>query len=99
MRITRLAAAAVAASLAACAGAPPPPPPKPVEIKREEAGQELFDKGVKALQAKTWDAARDAFAKAARKDPQLANAHYNLGVVHEQLGDLASAQAAYVGVL
>jgi tetratricopeptide (TPR) repeat protein len=55
--------------------------------------------GLSALAALDYDEAIRNFESALQIDPAYAVAHFNLGVAHEELGDLAAAREAYEAAL
>jgi tetratricopeptide (TPR) repeat protein len=56
--------------------------------------QELLDAGVDAAQLGQWSVAEEKLHEATRVDPQLAKAHYNLGLVFSKQGKREEAAAA-----
>jgi Flp pilus assembly protein TadD len=74
----------------------PPPPPSPGN--REEA-ERSFEQGVKAYQAHRLSEAMRAYRLAAREDPSLFEAHYNLGLVATEAGYLTLALTSYENAL
>jgi tetratricopeptide (TPR) repeat protein len=52
-------------------------------------------KGIAAMKAGNWNAARDAFEAALKKNPKQADAHYYLGLVMDKTGDRAAAEKSY----
>lgn len=54
-----------------------------------------FSKGVDAIKAGEFEAAKAAFSEVIEKAPNRADAHYYLGLAEEQLGDQAAAEAEY----
>lgn len=55
--------------------------------------------GIKAFDAGNYSEARLSFQAAAKKNPNDADAFYNLGMACEKLGDKAAAEAAYTSAL
>lgn len=67
------------------------PPP----TTKEQTPQDVFDAAVTAFDQGKLDEAQAKFEKLLTLKPDLAAAHYNLGVIAERKGDLAGAQAHY----
>ena len=61
----------------------------PVAVTAMEEGNKLFA-------ARKWDAAKAQYEAAIKAQPSLAEAHYNLAMVFETLGDEATARRHYV---
>src|SRR5688572_26801150 len=59
------------------------------------AAESAFSQALAAQEAGDLDTARGLFEEITRNEPDNLLAHYNLGLVHQQSGDDASALAAY----
>ena len=57
---------------------------------------ELMERGNNEFAARNWTAAKETYAAIIRMDPTLAEAHYNLGLTLERLGDQPEARKHYV---
>jgi Tfp pilus assembly protein PilF len=73
----------------------------PVETLRAPSGTavsltELMERGNREFAARNWSAAKDTYVAVIRMDPALAEAHYNLGLTLERLGDPTEARKHYV---
>jgi len=66
-----------------------PPGTAPAAVTAMEEGNKLFA-------ARKWDAAKAQYEAAIKAQPSLAEAHYNLAMVIENLGDEATARRHYV---
>ena len=55
-----------------------------------------MEEGNKLFAARKWDAAKAQYEAAIKAQPSLAEAHYNLAMVIENLGDEATARRHYV---
>ena len=55
-----------------------------------------MEEGNKLFAARQWDAAKAQYEAAIKAQPSLAEAHYNLAMVIENLGDEATARRHYV---
>ena len=55
-----------------------------------------MEEGNKLFAARNWDAAKAQYEAAIKAQPSLAEAHYNLAMVIENLGDEATARRHYV---
>jgi tetratricopeptide (TPR) repeat protein len=73
-------------------------PAKPAPGDRS-AAERAFAQGEQAQEARRLPEAVQAYRQAARLDPSLYEAHYNLGLVFTQAGNLAAALAAYEDAL
>jgi len=62
---------------------------KPAAVAAMREGNTLFA-------ARKWDAAKEQYEAAIKAQPSLAEAHYNLAMVIEVLGDEATARKHYV---
>jgi len=69
-------------------------PAQPPRGKRSEA-EVAFAQGVRAQQAHRWAEAAQAYRLAVQIDPSLFEAHYNLGLVAAETGNLSLALSAY----
>lgn len=105
MRTHSVVAIALVALLAACGGDKPAESPtglggEGVDPGGEgaagggEAGDEMA-RGTSAVKAGDWNAAREAFEAAVRKEPKRAEAHYYLGLVMDRTGDRAAGERSY----
>ena len=81
-----------------CLGDPAPPPQltlnapfgaKPAAVAALNEGNKLFAEG-------RWGAAKTSYEQAIQAQPDLAEAHYNLGLVYERLGDRQQARHYYI---
>lgn len=73
----------------------------PVETLRAPSGTavsltELMERGNSEFAARNWSGAKETYAAIIRMDPALAEAHYNLGLTLERLGDPTEARKHYV---
>ncbi|HJR77394.1 MAG TPA: tetratricopeptide repeat protein [Nitrospiraceae bacterium] len=73
----------------------------PVETLRAPSGTaasltELMERGNSAFAAQNWSAAKETYAAVIRMDPLLAEAHYNLALTLDRLGDKAESRKHYV---
>jgi Flp pilus assembly protein TadD len=59
------------------------------------AGRAANDEGVDHYQEKRWSEAEQQFKKAVATDAKLAEAHYNLGLTLDKLGDHEGAAASF----
>jgi len=66
-----------------------PPGTSPGAVAAMEEGNKLFA-------ARQWEAAKAQYEAAIKAQPSLAEAHYNLAMVIESLGDEATARRHYV---
>jgi len=73
-----------------------PPPPSP---GNREAAERAFAQGVQACQVHRLPEAIRAYRLAAREDPSLYEAHYNLGLVATEAGNLTLALTSYENAL
>jgi tetratricopeptide (TPR) repeat protein len=73
-------------------------PAKPA-VGDRSAAERAFAQGVPAQEARRLPEAVQAYRQAARLDPSLFEAHYNLGLVFTQAGNLPAALAAYEDAL
>ena len=73
-------------------------PPEPSPGNRPDA-ERSFARGVQAQQAHRLPEAMQAYRLAARQDPSLFEAHYNLGLVATEAGNLPLALASYEDAL
>lgn len=85
------------ALLAGCAGSKA----SPVTILPAPAGTSakaapLMNEGDRLATAKDWAAASEAYRTAVAAQPDLAEAHYNLAVCLDRLGDKAEAKKHYM---
>lgn len=67
-----------------------PPPTVNAEVLQ------LFTEGTQRFQEGRWEAAREQFQSAVQHQPDLAEAHYNLALSLERLGDQAGAKKHYI---
>ncbi len=67
----------------------------PLSSSNNQDAQILNETGLAALVALDYDEAIRNFTEAIRLEPGFAAAHFNLGVAHEELGDLYAARTAY----
>jgi len=87
----------VAAMLTGCAGAKAAPVkmlPSPAGTSAQAAS--LMSEGDRLATAQDWAAARQAYQAAAAKQPELAEAHYNLAICLDRMGEKAEAKKHYV---
>jgi Flp pilus assembly protein TadD len=75
--------------------------PVPVETLRAPAGTapalaEAMERGNRQFAAHDWRGAKDTYAGVIRADPSMAEAHYNLALALDRLGDKAEARKHYV---
>ena len=73
----------------------------PIETLRAPSGTaasltELMERGNSEFAAGNWNAAKETYTAIIRMDPALAEAHYNLGLTLERLGDQTEARKHYV---
>jgi Tfp pilus assembly protein PilF len=73
----------------------------PVETLRAPSGTaasltELMERGNSEFAARNWSAAKETYAAVIRMDPSLAEAHYNLALTLDRLGDKAESRKHYV---
>ena len=73
----------------------------PIETLRAPAGTaasltEAMERGNSQFAAQDWSGAKDTYAAIIRTDPSLAEAHYNLALTLDRLGDKAEARKHYV---
>lgn len=54
-----------------------------------------LDEGNKQFAAQNWDGAKAAYLQSIAAEPTLAEAHYNLGLTLDRLGDKAAAKKHY----
>jgi Tfp pilus assembly protein PilF len=83
--------------LAGCASAKAPPLttlPAPGDTSARAAAS--MKEGERLFQAKDWAGAREAFQAAITQQPELAEAHYNLAVTLDRMGDRPEARKHYV---
>ncbi|MEW6246708.1 MAG: tetratricopeptide repeat protein [Nitrospirota bacterium] len=95
----------LAAGIAACdSGSLPGDPKKETTAPLGDAallaassspGQADNDAGVEHYKERRWDLAEQQFRKAVQADEKLAEAHYNLGLTLDKLGDHEGAAAAF----
>ena len=69
------------------------------KIQEKTEAEEWVDKGNNAYDANDYDKAITCYKKAADLDPNLVNAHYNLGVIYGKKEMLDNAIAEYNKVL
>jgi Flp pilus assembly protein TadD len=62
-------------------------------------GRSANDDGVAHYQEKRWNEAEQQFRKAAEIDPQSAEAHYNLGLTLDKMGDHEAAAESFKKVV
>ena len=81
-----------------CVGDPEPPPQltlnapggtKPDAVTALNEGNRRFAEG-------RWGAAKTLFEQAVKAQPDLAEAHYNLGLAYERMGDREQARHHYI---
>jgi Flp pilus assembly protein TadD len=87
----------VAAMLTGCAGAKAAPVkmlPSPAGTPAQAAS--LMSEGDRLATAQDWAAARQAYQAAAATQPALAEAHYNLAICLDRMGEKAEAKKHYV---
>jgi len=87
----------IAVVLSACAGpkrAPITILPAPADASAKAAP--LMDEGDRLAKANDWPAAGQAYRAAVAAQPDLAEAHYNLAVCLDRMGDKAEAKKHYV---
>jgi len=84
--------------LMGCLGDPAPPPQltlnapfgaKPTAVSALKEGNQRFAEG-------RWGVAKTLYEEAIQAQPDLAEAHYNLGLVYERLGDRQQARHYYI---
>ena len=73
----------------------------PIETLQAPAGTaasltEAMERGNSQFAAQDWSGAKDTYAAIIRTDPSLAEAHYNLALTLDRLGDKAEARKHYV---
>jgi tetratricopeptide (TPR) repeat protein len=73
-------------------------PPQPAPGDRP-AAERAFAQGLQAYEAQRWSEAVQDYRLAARLDPSLYAAHYNLGLAATRTGNLPAALAAYEDAL
>ncbi|MGQ0811521.1 MAG: tetratricopeptide repeat protein [Nitrospiraceae bacterium] len=61
----------------------------------DSAGRSENEEGVQHYQEKRWDLAEQHFRKAVETDPKLVEAHYNLGLTLDKMGDHDGATASF----
>ncbi len=54
------------------------------------------EEGIKLFYARQWEAAKAKFEAAIQAQPTLAEAHYNLGLVYQELGDGRTARKKFI---
>lgn len=54
------------------------------------------EEGIKLFYAHQWEAAKAKFEAAIQAQPALAEAHYNLGLVYQELGDGRAARKKFI---
>src|SRR5579863_3329829 len=100
---SRCLALAAVAGLAACGGPKEVVKPQPVvqEVAPppELTAADYFAQGLQALHSNNVVGAKDGFQKAVDKDPKLAVAHFDLGLLDEQAGDLGATESEYKAAL
>lgn len=74
--------------------APPPPPAEPPPPPLDAATRAAFDEAVRMLRANRLPEAERAFKALADRQPTLAGAHANLGLIHRKAGRLDESAAA-----
>jgi tetratricopeptide (TPR) repeat protein len=74
-------------------------PAGPMDGPAAPTNSDDVKKGIAAMKAGNWNAARDAFEAALKKNPKQADAHFYLGVVMEKTGDKAAAEKHYKDAL
>ncbi len=67
----------------------------PILATAASPGQADNDAGVEHYRERRWDLAEQQFRKAVQADEKLAEAHYNLGLTLDKLGDHKGATAAF----
>jgi TolA-binding protein len=67
----------------------------PILATASSPGQADNDAGVEHYKERRWDLAEQQFRKAVQADEKLAEAHYNLGLTLDKLGDHEGAAAAF----
>jgi tetratricopeptide (TPR) repeat protein len=78
------------------AGAPEAPPPPPVKLATEDPEvRATFQRAVEASRGGDYPNAEQALKAVVQKDPKLAYAWTNLGIVEERLGRTDEAEQAY----
>jgi Flp pilus assembly protein TadD len=75
--------------------------PAPIETLRAPAGTmpavaERMDRGNERFAQQDWKGAKAAYTAILEMDPSSAEAHYNLGLTLDRLGDPAAARKHYV---
>lgn len=73
----------------------------PIETLRAPAGTTAsltaaMERGNSQFAVQDWSGAKDTYAAIIRTDPSLAEAHYNLALTLDRLGDKAEARKHYV---
>ncbi|HXF92901.1 MAG TPA: tetratricopeptide repeat protein [Nitrospiraceae bacterium] len=67
----------------------------PILAAASSPGQADNNAGVEHYKERRWDLAEQQFRKAVQADERLAEAHYNLGLALDKLGDHEGAAAAF----
>jgi TolA-binding protein len=67
----------------------------PILAAASSPGQADNDAGVEHYKERRWDLAEQQFRKAVQADEKLAEAHYNLGLTLDKLGDHEGAAASF----
>lgn len=66
-----------------------------VKATRGTSGQDKNERGIIEYQKRNWERAEDYFRAAIETNPQLGEAHYNLGLVLDKRGIHAKAAASF----
>lgn len=84
--------------LIGCLGDPAPPPQltlnAPIGVNSSAAT--ALNEGNQRFAEGRWGAAKTLYEQAIQAQPDLAEAHYNLGLVYERLGDRQQARNYYI---
>src|SRR5438105_2475762 len=98
LRGGRLAAIVFAVMFSAPVLAEPPPPPPPASVPsaaRVQHAQELVDEALGLYERGEYRAAIAKLEAAVELDPKGAELVYNLGLIHERLGEIELAEGYY----
>ena len=81
-----------------CFGDPPPPPQLTLNapIGINSSASAAMSEGNQRFAEGRWGAAKTLYEQAIQAQPDLAEAHYNLGLVYERLGDRQQARHYYI---